>query len=145
MSKIVTEVARNDFEKDWIIVPQNRQDLAAYKVATRDRDAIIWPYSALVRLPLDYCVQVLVPRAQERRRQTGEGPEKDHEDEQRAGEPALCGRTEGDRSFLHREEKAQRGPHYSILVLTEQLQTGQRLSRQGAVGTSCTMIGFISI
>lgn len=54
------------------------------------------------------------------------GPKEDNDD-QRTGQSVLWGKTEGVRSFLSGEEKAQSRPHQSFPVLKGQLQRGQRL------------------
>ncbi|KAK4826624.1 hypothetical protein QYF61_010552 [Mycteria americana] len=59
---------------------------------------------------------VLVPTSQEGRRRTGEGPKEGQDDGQRAGEPALGGKT-GVGSLLPGEEKTWGGPHHSSPVL----------------------------
>jgi len=58
--------------------------------------------------------------------------------------------TDGVKSLVPGEEKAQGGLHHSISILQEQLQRGERVfleeatgRRQGAMGASCTERGFI--
>lgn len=67
---------------------------------------IISPHSVFVRLP-KYCVPTIQKR-NKNHRQTGKSPEDDCEDDQRAGELTLWGKTEVVKSFLPGQEKVQR-------------------------------------
>ncbi|KAK4827069.1 hypothetical protein QYF61_013710 [Mycteria americana] len=82
-------------------------------ITSRDGDMIIPLYSVLVRMHLEYCVQVLVPTIQKRCGQMGEGPKMGHEDDQRAGESALTqkgsNKDDGGCLFTRSHTKRKRG------------------------------------
>lgn len=74
----------------------------------------------------------LVPAVQKIYRQTGEGPKEGHEGDQRAGESALCGKTERDRSFHPGENKALGGPLHNIQYLKDGYKETEGLPSKGA-------------
>jgi len=84
---------------------------------------IIPLYSELVRLHLEYCIQLTLT-IRKRCRKTGEG----HKSTEKAGESALWGKTEGIWYSCSVKEKAQEKYFCSIPVLKEQLEREQRLS-----------------
>jgi len=60
-------------------------------ITSRDRDMIVPLCSVLVRPHLEHCIHFQSPQVKKRHGQTGKGPKEGHEDDQRAGEPALWG------------------------------------------------------
>lgn len=67
---------------------------------------------------MNLCLEIIstvpVPTVQKRHEQTGQGPKEGYRDIQRAGEPALLGKVEGDSSFHPEEEEAQWETHQTI-------------------------------
>lgn len=80
----------------------------------------------------------MVPTIEKRCRQTGQGPKEGREDGQRAGEPALGGKTEGVKSFLPGERGLSGGlitafTNFRVTEVTEVTKVTEAPSSQGTM------------